>query len=88
MILILTGHYDHSTDMAINWLHFHNAKFVRVNDADVFLKNKIEYNISNQHVNFSLDIGIDLSKVWYKKFGVLMESSVYRFSKKNWMGSY
>ena len=89
MILILTGHYDHSTDQVIDWLNYYKARHTRINDADVFLKEKLNFAISNEDVSIKINENINLSEIqsaWYRKFGLLMESSVYKLSNQELNG--
>lgn len=66
MILIITNEADYSTSIVINWLHFFNLDFIRINENDEvdvsFDKNEIIFK--NKQFKFLLS---DLKGVWYRR---------------------
>ncbi|RLJ80217.1 grasp-with-spasm system ATP-grasp peptide maturase [Pedobacter alluvionis] len=84
MILILTGHHDHSSDVVIDWLNFYGAKHVRLNDNDIILDEKLNFLLNNERtiIEFPDKINLlDTKAVWYRKFGLMVESTVDKLSK-------
>jgi len=79
MILILSTSDDYDTQRVIDWLHFKNANFIRLNDQDLMSgKVKFHADIANNKVfiNLSEDKCIsseDINCVWLRKFGFLSD---------------
>lgn len=81
MILILSCDGDFSTDIVIDWLHYYQASYIRINSFD-FLNSSFLYEI-HKNGTYTLKIGdrnIDVDKIkaiWFRKFGFFRSSSQY-----------
>lgn len=74
MILLLSTNGDTSTSDVIDWLRHYKAKWIRLNDNDLFDTTSLDLQINNQQQHVHLHIRnseLDLSHVtvcWYRKY--------------------
>ena len=88
MILILSTPRDHDTQIVIDWLHFKNAIFFRLNDEDI-MTGEVTFNLNPTNIKESSIIlkrkkifFRDISVVWCRKFG-FFKSYQDEFGNKN-----
>lgn len=83
MILIISSSEDVSTDLVINWLHYYQKKFYRLNFFDILdapYKTEICYSLNENILRInSKKIKLnDVNAVWLRKFGSFKKSTFYK----------
>ncbi|SDP99132.1 ATP-GRASP peptide maturase, grasp-with-spasm system [Mucilaginibacter sp. OK268] len=73
-VLIMSQHFDRSTDIVLQWLNYYGASYIRVNHGDVLKVRKInidkgntEITIRHNSVEFSLS---EITGFWYRRGNV------------------
>lgn len=85
MILILTSHGDHSSDQVIDWLNHYGYRHYRINDDDLFSKDKLNINISKDMLGKITHEHADINKAtvgWFRKFGLYKDAYFHDTSGK------
>lgn len=66
MILVISNEADYSTSQVVNWLHFYNADFIRVNQEDLLDIEFPQEDILFRNHDFSFRLS-DIKSVWYRR---------------------
>lgn len=79
MILILSTDEDNDTQRVIDWLHFKNAHFFRLNDQDL-MSGRIQFYLNNSDNEMFISTrkndwisSKEINCVWLRKFGFLRD---------------
>lgn len=77
-VLIISSHFDNSTDKVVDWLNFYKVKFIRLNFKDNDKIKNVNIDIPNNLFNFTInknnkEIRIDNREIisfWYRNGGI------------------
>lgn len=85
MILLLSEERDISTDNVVEWLHYYNAEFVRINTTQSNLIRSLRIDQSGTSILFENDyVNVsDIDSIWFRRGSFRFISEFFKYSEKS-----